>query len=314
MAPVLVALRGLGLGDLLTAVPALRGLRRAYPGHRIVLATPAPLAELVRTIDAVDDSVDVSGTGPVPVRAPDIAVNLHGSGPQSTAALLATSPGRLLCHAHPDLPQVQGPPWRHDVHEVVRWCALLGWYGLPADPGDLALPPPSRPPMVRPDEADGYAVVHPGAAFPARRWPPDRFAEVAAWLHRAGHRVLITGGDAERDLALRVAALAGIPERRVVAGRTNIGDLAALVASARLVVCGDTGVAHLATAYATPSVVLFGPTPPRLWGPPEGGPHIPLWAGRSGDPHGGTPDPGLLRINVRDVLDAIATLLKGHPW
>lgn len=301
MTPAVVVLRGLGLGDLLTAVPALRALRRAHPRHRIVLAAPAALAGLVALIDAVDELLDVSGTGPVPFDRPDVAVNLHGAGPQSTAALRRTRPGRLLAHAHPGLPEVEGPPWHRDVHEVARWCALLRWYGLTADPADLSLPAP-------PSGTTGHVIVHPGAAFPARRWPPGRFARVAAALSRAGHRVIVTGNAAERPLALRVAALAGLPEASVAAGRTGAGELAALVASARLVVCGDTGVAHLATALATPSVVLFGPVSPALWGPPPKPRHIALWAGRSGDPHGDRPDPGLMEIGVKEVLDAADTL------
>ncbi|WP_214414380.1 glycosyltransferase family 9 protein [Sphaerisporangium fuscum] len=302
--PTMLVLRGLGLGDLLAGVPALRGLRRAHPGHRIVLATPASLAGLLPLIGAVDELLDVRGTGPVPYEEPGIAVNLHGSGPQSVEALLRTRPARLLTHAHPAFPQVTGPPWPAGVHEVTRWCAMLEWYGVPADPSDILLLPPSTLAGSR-----GHVIVHPGAAYPARRWPPRRFAEVAAELRAAGHRVLVTGGAAERDLALEVAALAGLPEEQVLAGRTDVAGLAALVAAARLVICGDTGVAHLATGFATPSVVLFGPISPALWGPPPLERHVALWAGRSGDPHGGTPDPGLLEIGVPEVLDAAARLL-----
>jgi ADP-heptose:LPS heptosyltransferase len=61
-------------------------------------------------------------------------------------------------------------------------------------------------------------------------------------------------------------------------------------------------VAHLATAYGVASVVLFGPTAPAEWGPPPGRAHRGLWAGRRGDPHGATPDPGLLAIRVDDVI------------
>jgi ADP-heptose:LPS heptosyltransferase len=61
----------------------------------------------------------------------------------------------------------------------------------------------------------------------------------------------------------------------------------------------------MATALATPSVVLFGPTPPVEWGPPAGGRHVALWAGRSGDPHGSRTDPGLLDIPVAAVLAAL---------
>jgi ADP-heptose:LPS heptosyltransferase len=151
----------------------------------------------------------------------------------------------------------------------------------------------------------GCEVVHPGAASAARRWPADRFAAVARALAGSGQRVVVTGGHDERDLAARVAAGAGLPADAVLAGRTSLVELAGVVATASLVVCGDTGVAHLATAYATPSVVLFGPVAPALWGPPARPEHRALWAGRSGDPHGDAPDPGLLEISVDDVLAAV---------
>jgi ADP-heptose:LPS heptosyltransferase len=86
-------------------------------------------------------------------------------------------------------------------------------------------------------------------------------------------------------------------------------ELAAAVSAAARVVSGDTGVAHLATALRRPSVVLFGPTSPLLWGPPPGRPwHRALWAGMTGDPHADTPDRGLLRLHVTDVLGALADL------
>jgi ADP-heptose:LPS heptosyltransferase len=302
---VVLVLRALGLGDLLTVVPALRGLRRAYPGHRVVLAAPSSLGALVPLIGAVDEVLDVGGPGPVPYERPEVAVNLHGRGPQSTRALSRTRPGRLLAHAHPDHPGVAGPAWDGGAHEVHRWCALLEWYGIAADPGDLALRPPGGG-----RAGEEPVVVHPGAAAGARRWPAERFAGVASALGRAGRRVVVTGSAAEAATARRVAALAGLPAARVLAGRTGLVELAVLVGGARLVICGDTGVAHLATALGTPSVVIFGPVSPALWGPPPGlGRHIALWAGRTGDPHGDRPDPGLLEIGVREVLGAARELL-----
>ena len=65
--------------------------------------------------------------------------------------------------------------------------------------------------------------------------------------------------------------------------------------------------AHLATALRTPSVVLFGPNSPARWGPPpERREHRVLWAGRHGDPNGTSTDPGLMSLQPRHVLEAMA--------
>jgi ADP-heptose:LPS heptosyltransferase len=120
---------------------------------------------------------------------------------------------------------------------------------------------------------------------------------------------VITGGPDERGLARAVAVRAGLPETAVLAGRTDLHDLAAVVGAAGRVVCGDTGVGHLATALGVPSVLLFGPTSPETWGPWRGSDrHRVLWAGRTGDPHGRTPHAGLLEIEPRDVLAELAAL------
>jgi ADP-heptose:LPS heptosyltransferase len=287
----LLVLRALGLGDLLTAVPALRALRRARPEHRLVLAAPAGLAPLGRLTGAVDAVLPQPGlAGPLRLRRPALAVNLHGRGPQSTALLRATGPAELWSYG-------MGPRWPDGGHEVDRWCDLLRWYGVPADPADLALDRPEVP-----SRAPGAVVVHPGAASGSRRWPVERYAAVAAALTTDGHRVVATGGPSERDL---VAAVGAEPLA------TDLLELAALVAGAALVVCGDTGVAHLATAYGTPSVLLFGPTPPAEWGPRTGGPHTVLWTGGRGDPHGAEPDRALLALPVADVLGAARHRLAG---
>jgi ADP-heptose:LPS heptosyltransferase len=204
------------------------------------------------------------------------------------------------------------PVWRSDEHEVQRWCRLLTAAGIPCDPEDLDLPTPVAPvpPWVR-----HATIVHPGAASPARRWPAERFAAVAANERAAGRTVVVTGAPTEVGLARRVAERAGLERRAVLAGGTDLAQLAAIVANAGRVVCGDTGVAHLATALGTPSVVLHGPVPPCEWGPPEGrgGKHRALWAGRRGDPHAGRPSEGLLSLSVDDVLDALGSLPEAVP-
>ncbi|MFE9201715.1 glycosyltransferase family 9 protein [Micromonospora sp. NPDC007230] len=263
---MILVLRALGVGDLATAVPALRGLRAGFPYRELVLAAPAwlaPLADLVGGIDRVLPTDGLADHPAWPGPPPEVAVNLHGRGPQSHRMLAAARPGRLLAFANAEAGHGDGPPWDGDEHEVRRWCRLLDWYGLPTDPGDLAL---RRPPAA--GMPAGVTVLHPGSKIPAKRWPAGRFSALARTLADRGHRVMLTGSTGERDLSARIARDAGLTPDAVLAGRTDLAELAALVADARLVVSGDTGVAHLATGYGTASVVLFGPVPPAHWGPP----------------------------------------------
>jgi ADP-heptose:LPS heptosyltransferase len=304
-----VVLRALGLGDLLTAVPALRALRDADPDAEVAVAAPRALAPLVALTGCV--LVDAAPLRPLPDTAhgADLLVNLHGRGPQSHAVALAARPRRLVAFAHLDVPQTAGmPAWRADEHEVARWCRLLRESGISADPARLDLPAPPLPAEL--EHARGATVLHPGAASGARRWPTARYAEVAAGEATSGRTVVLTGAPQERALAQRVARAAGLPAEAVLAGHTDLRALAAVIGHAGRVVCGDTGVAHLATALGVPSVVLFGPTSPAIWGPPaeRAARHRVLWAGRSGDPHAAEPDDGLLEIAPRDVLDQLAEL------
>ncbi|MDG9701286.1 glycosyltransferase family 9 protein [Streptomyces sp. DH37] len=303
--PRLLVLRALGLGDLLAGVPALRALRRAFPGHETVLAAPPELAVPAELSGAVDTLLPASAPGrAVPGITgwqgppPEIAIDLHGKGPESMRALAALNPRRLLAFAAED-----GPEWYAEEHERDRWCRFLAWYGIPADPADLRLPPPA---VASP--APGAVLLHPGAGSPARCWPVERYAAVAGELRRAGCRVVVTGGAREYDLLARLAKLAGLPDADVH-GAPPLERLAALVAGASAVVSGDTGVAHLAVAYGTPSVTLFGPVSPALWGPPPLERHRVLWhPGPPGDPHGRRPDPLLLRIRPEEVLAALSRL------
>ncbi|WP_225811233.1 glycosyltransferase family 9 protein [Streptomyces spinosus] len=306
--PTVLVLRALGLGDLLAGVPALRGVRRAFPGHRVVLAQPPGLTEPALRTGAVDAVFPAEAPGRAvpdlghwPGPPPDVAVDLHGNGPESRDALAALRPGRLLAHACPD-----GPPWPDQANERDRWCAFLHHYGIAADPRDLRLP---RPPT--PSPAPGAVVVHPGAASGSRRWPAERFAAVVRCLRAAGHHVVLTGGPGEDALVRSVAERGGGRGRDVLTGGLPFEELSALVAGASLVLSGDTGLAHLAVAHGTRSVTLFGPVSPRLWGPPPSPDHLALWKpGPPGDPHGRTPDARLLRIRAGEVATACLTLLR----
>ncbi|HEV7906990.1 MAG TPA: glycosyltransferase family 9 protein [Pseudonocardiaceae bacterium] len=299
----ILVLRALGLGDLLTAIPALRALRRAEPDARITLAAPNWLTQLADEIDAVDRLLPTPGLTRLEWSGapPELSVNLHGRGPQSIDLLTELRPSELFSHASRHHPRVRGPQWQEEQHEVRRWCRMLEHFGIATDPDDLNLPKP-----MRGGPAPGAVVVHPGASHRARCWPAQRYGEVASRLAEAGAHVVVTGSASERELASVVARVAGLPEHHVLTGNTGLSSLAALIAHARMVVCGDTGVAHLATAYGTPSVVLFGPVSPAHWGPPpDRRQHQVLWAGSIGDTFADRPDPGLLQITADQVIGAV---------
>lgn len=317
-----LVLRALGLGDALTGVAALRGVRRAWPDRRLVLAAPAASGHWLRALGVVDDVLPTTGLGQ-PLRwsgSGHVAVDLHGRGPTSHDLLLATQPARLVAFG---TGRHLGPRWRADEHEVDRWCRLVRGAGGPCDRPDLRL---ALPEDVEPSEE---VLVHPGAAAASRRWPQARWSALVRRLLVEGLAVAVTGGEDERDLCAAVCRGAapttsprgGGPRARRraglrvtnLAGRLTLGDLARRVAGARLLVCGDTGVAHLATALGTRSVLLFGPVSPARWGPAvDLDRHSVLWHGepwRPGDPYGGAVDAALAAIDVDEVWSAVGRQL-----
>ena len=301
--PLLLVLRALKLGDLLVAVPALHALRRAYPQHRRLYAAQSWLEDAVALVGGfellpthgLDEPLSV---GP---RTVEVAVNLHGRGPESQSRIEALQADTTISHCSDQRP---GPQWLDGIHERERWTRLLQWHGISADPRDVFLNTPGVPTQL-----PGATVVHVGAAYGSRLWPADRFAEVAAELKGSGHQIVFTGGAADRSRALGVSLKAGSGASAVLAGRQSLGQFAASISEARLVVSADTGAAHLASAFGRPSVVLFGPAAPEEWGPPPG-PHIALTKAelRRGDTFAPDPDPALLGVSAQDVLEAVRDL------
>jgi ADP-heptose:LPS heptosyltransferase len=104
-----------------------------------------------------------------------------------------------------------------------------------------------------------YAVINPGAAWPNKRWPPDRFGALAAGIRdRFGLRSLVLWGPGEQPLADEVARVSGGASEAAPA--TSITDLFAIARRARVLISGDTGPLHIGGAVGTPLVALFGPT------------------------------------------------------
>lgn len=304
-----LVLRALGLGDALTGVAALRGIRRRYPDRRLVLAGPAVTGQLLRDLGFVDEVLPLPGLVPLPECRPgSVAVNLHGRGPASHRLLQQAQPERLIAYAAPEAGHA-GPDWRADEHEVDRWCRVVRQAGGECSREDLRLRTRAVADAERRHrDGTGPILVHPGAASASRHWPVERWRQVTSALAADGHRVLITGSAAEAGLGHAVSTgLAGVEDHT---GGQGLSELSAMVRDAALVLSADTGVAHLATGWCVPSVVLFGPVPPARWGPAiDPDLHTVLWhgdpdAGTWGDPHGDTLDALLEKVSVTEVLEA----------
>ncbi|MGH8895682.1 MAG: glycosyltransferase family 9 protein [Egibacteraceae bacterium] len=340
-----VVLRALGLGDLLTVVPALRGLRRRYPAHRQFVTCAPWLTSLARYLGLGDEwiteAVDYRSNGQgLPGRKaletaqldrllgpgprPALGLNLRGTRTPLHTAVLALRPRRYIAFHDPEVPQTTGyPVWDPAEHEVLSWCRLLREFDVPCDPADLFFtaprfatgprsagrrPSPDDRPADRPSGRSARlpAVVHPGAGRPARHWPADRWADVVHGLAARGYDVLVSCAWHEADRArLVVESADGGTVLRFQ--DDDILSLVDTIAGAALLISVDTGVPHLANALRVPSVVLFGPSSPARWGPPpaEAATHACLWAGRTGDPDGEDLDPGLAEITAEQVLGEV---------
>jgi heptosyltransferase I len=115
--------------------------------------------------------------------------------------------------------------------------------------------------------AAGFAIVNPGAGWPSKLWPTDRYAAVARHLGDTQHlpTLVVWAGQAERAMAEQIAGVAGTSVH--VAPSTTLPQLAALARRARLFIGADTGPLHLAAAVETPCVGLYGPWPASRHGP-----------------------------------------------
>jgi len=100
----------------------------------------------------------------------------------------------------------------------------------------------------------------PGANAPARRWPADRFAEVVAWAESRGLRCVVLGSGAESIVVKEIVR--DTSSAIDLSGKTDLVDLATVLACCDVLVTNDTGPMHLAGIVHTPTVSLWGPSDP----------------------------------------------------
>ena len=155
---------------------------------------------------------------------------------------------------------------------------------------------------------EGPAVlINPGAGWGAKRWPAERYAEVARALLNRGLRIFVNAGPGEVMLAETVVKRTGGGARSLLC---SVEQLIAIMRRVSLAIAGDTGPLHLACALGRPVVGIFGPTDPSRNGP-FGVPFKVLRSPESRRDHARRPEPeaGLLTITPEEVLVAAEALL-----
>jgi lipopolysaccharide heptosyltransferase I len=109
-----------------------------------------------------------------------------------------------------------------------------------------------------------FAILNPGAGWGAKRWPAERYGQVAKALSCDGAQSILNFGPGEETLAQDAAAAS---EGTAYPMKLSISELIALTRRAKLFIGGDTGPLHLAAALKIPTVAIFGPTDPARNGP-----------------------------------------------
>lgn len=287
------------LGDAVMALPAVADIRRHEATRRLVVAARPGVAGLWSLVTGVDEVITIPRARGFS-RWRTLGANadaLRQAGAQ-TAVLLPNSLQTALTARRAGIPERWGyrrnlrswlltravPLARGRLHQADYYRHLVAALGFANGPRAMQLDLPA--PLVDGARqllaaagwapATGLFGIAPGAAYGgAKRWPPERFAAVAAELARARSLTpVIVGAEADRPAACAIEAELGkitgtgprLPAINL-AGRTDIPQLAGVLALCAVFVSNDSGAMHLAAAVGTPVVALFGPTDERATAP-----------------------------------------------
>lgn len=263
------------LGDVVLALAAMRRIREAHPGARITLLTTPPFEALARLSPYVDE-VDIDG------RTEGFAewwalVKRIRSARYDRIYDLQTSSRSSLIHLGlwPFPPQWSGialgcshphrNPRRDFMHTLERQADQLKHAGIwpDAPTGPCQAPPPDVSWILNTGAKTGvvthrpYVLMIPGGSAhrPEKRWPAERYGELAQVLEARGYDTIVVGGAQEAELANIIRRKAA--RALNLTGQTDLPRVAALGARAALIVGNDTGPLHLAAATGAPTIVLF---------------------------------------------------------
>ena len=284
----ILVLRLSSLGDVVLCSSFLRSLRDAFPAAQISFVVRADLADVaaalpgVTHVHAVDRDTGIGGL----LR---LATELANNGYSHVFDVHRSMRSRLLVHR---MRHLQRPGFAKQ--SVARWFLIHLHRDLYARFGGARS---LRQRMLQPLETMGlhprlyptqlmlsaqlkeearrrlqnladpdtqWIALAPGALWPSKEWPTDRFLAVAQQLLRVPQRrLLVVGGARERVMGTRLAE--ALAQRAVsVSGETNLLQTAALLQLCRLTITNDSGLLHVAEAVGCPVVALFGPTSPRF--------------------------------------------------
>ncbi len=292
------------LGDAVMCEPAFRGLRRLFPDAQIALLVKPAVADLfaghptltrVLTYDINGRHAGLSGkwalAGQLRRQGFDLAVLFQNAFEAAFLTFLAGVPrrygyetdGRSLLLSDP----VAAPDRRTLVHQVRYYWDLLKPLGLTGDPPapELVVFPEEEQAMAERFAQGGLTAtdvvvgINPGSTYgEAKRWLPERFAEVTERLCRTIREsreqqvsVVIIGAKGEERLGHEIAARLS-SRSLVLSGTTTIRELMAAVKRCAMLLTNDTGPMHIAAAFQVPVVAIFGPTDWRTTSP-FGGAH-----------------------------------------
>jgi len=276
------------LGDVVHTIPAVAALRRTFPDAQIDWLVEAKHRSIPDLVSVLDEVIPLEGASPnawrmaiVAMRQTsyDVAIDFQGL---LKSAVLARASGasRVIGFSIWHLREKTARPFYsatpsqddgEEGHVIRKNLRLLRVLGIERDVIEFPLRGRgSRVAEILRQLVPGpFALINAGGAWPNKRWPPERFGEVAAFLAEArGLTPVVMWGPGEDALAQ--AVIDASSGRAVLAPPSRPEDLVAMAREASLVISGDTGPLHIATAVGTPTVSIFGPTDPARNGPWNG--------------------------------------------
>ncbi len=293
------------IGDAVMSMPAVHRLHELDRDAEITLLCPAKLRDLWARNPMLAEVITFDGEPDIAAlrnRAVDVAIVFPNSFRSAWECWRAGIPVRvgypghrrrwLLTDVVPDAGdedavyaeiEVAGtkfqrkkfPRLRHQSHRYLDMIGFLGGNREPVPP-HIWLAHDELPPLTKFFHDDGreFIGINAGAEYgPAKRWPAERFAEVARRVSRETNcRWLLFGGPNDMETA-RIIETAlqeeQLPPKSIVnvAGQTNLRELFLLLTCCKLLLTNDTGPMHIATALNVPLVAVFGSTSAELTGP-----------------------------------------------